>query len=211
MASGLEAKRQYGRSYFLTNSILYFLVNRFSFRSTPIDDLVIVERAPLSDERGYFERFFCSTNFEPILGNRSIQQINHNLTGKKGVLRGMHFQHPPHAELKLVSCLRGEVFDVAVDLRRGSKTFLQWHAEVLNETNHLTLCIPEGFAHGFLTLTHDCEMIYMHTADYSPDHEAGLNALDPRLAISWPAPIAERSVRDRELAMLTPDFAGLSL
>ena len=186
-------------------------MNRFSFRSALIDGLIIAQRTPLSDDRGYLERLFCVSDLESVLGNRSIRQINHTLTREKGVLRGMHFQLPPFGETKLVSCLRGEVFDVAVDLRKDSPTFLKWHAEILNETNHLTMCIPEGFAHGFLTLTSDCEMIYMHTTDYLPDHEAGLNALDPRLAISWPAPIAERSLRDQHFAMLTPDFAGLNL
>ncbi len=107
--------------------------------------------------------------------------------------------------------LRGEVFDVAVDLRKNSPTFLQWHAEVLTETNYKTFVIPEGFAHGFQTLTDECELLYLHTAAYDSKAEAGLNALDPRLAIAWPAPISEQSTRDQQHAMLTSDFSGLSI
>jgi dTDP-4-dehydrorhamnose 3,5-epimerase len=149
---------------------------------------------------------FCSDELKPIIGQRSVVQINHTLTAKSGAVRGMHFQHPPHAEMKLISCLRGEVFDVAVDLRKDSPTFLQWHAELLNETNHKIFVIPEGFAHGFQTLTEGCELLYLHTAPYASDAEAGLNALDPRLAIAWPMPITERSVRDQQHAILTSEI-----
>ena len=186
-------------------------MSRFAIRKTPIDGLHVFQRLPVGDERGYLERMFCSDELKPIIGQRSIAQINHTLTAKRATVRGMHFQHPPHAEMKLVSCLRGEVFDVAVDLRKDSKTFLQWHAEVITESNHKTFLIPEGFAHGFQTLTEDCALIYFHTSAYAPDAEAGLNALDPRLAIDWPMPIAERSARDTQRAMLTSKFSGLSL
>jgi dTDP-4-dehydrorhamnose 3,5-epimerase len=138
-------------------------------------------------------------------------QINHTLTAKAGTVRGMHFQQPPHAEMKLGCCLRGEVYDVAVDLRKDSPTLLHWHAEVLTESNHKTFVIPEGVAHGFQTLTEDCELIYLHTAPYAPDAESALNALDPRLGISWPMPITERSARDQNHTMLTTDFSGLSV
>jgi dTDP-4-dehydrorhamnose 3,5-epimerase len=123
----------------------------------------------------------------------------------------MHFQHPPHAETKFVSCLRGEVFDVAVDLRRGSTTLLLWHGEILSATNHRTLMIPEGFAHGFQTLTEDCEMLYFHTTAYQGDAEGGLNARDPRLGIQWPLPIAGESVRDATHPLVSEDFRGLAV
>jgi dTDP-4-dehydrorhamnose 3,5-epimerase len=186
-------------------------MSRFAIEKTPIDGLHIVQRKPIGDERGYLQRMFCSDELKSIMGRRHIVQINYTLTAKAGAVRGMHFQHPPHAEMKLVSCLRGKVFDVAVDLRKDSPTFLQWHAEVLTDANHKTLVIPEGFAHGFQTLTDDCELLYLHTAAYAPDAEAGLNALDPRLAIAWPKPIEERSARDQQHAMLTSEFSGLSL
>jgi len=147
---------------------------------------------------------------EEIIGNRRIMQINHTLTRKAGTLRGLHFQHPPHSEMKLISCLRGDVFDVAVDLRKESNTFLQWHGEILSEKNHRTICIPEGFAHGFQALTKNCELIYLHTASYRPDAEAGLNAVDPELSIIWPMPIVERSERDQNHALLSSDHSGLA-
>ena len=183
----------------------------FAIEKTPIDRLHVIQRRPIGDKRGYLERMFCSDELKLITGQRSIVQINHTLTAKAGTVRGMHLQHPPHAEMKLVSCLRGEVFDVAVDLRKGSPTFLQWHAEVMTESNHKTFVIPEGFAHGFQTITDDCELLYLHTAAYAPDAEAGLNALDPRLSIAWPMPITERSKRDQQHALLTSEFSGLSL
>jgi dTDP-4-dehydrorhamnose 3,5-epimerase len=186
-------------------------MSRFVIEKTPIDGLHVIQRKPIGDERGYLERMFCGDELKSIIGQRSIVQINHTLTAKAGTVRGMHFQHPPHAEMKLVTCLRGEIFDVAVDLRKGSPTFLQWHAEVLTEANHKTFVIPEGFAHGFQAFTNDCELLYLHTAAYAPDAEAGLNALDPRLAIAWPMPITERSARDQQHAMLTSEFSGLSL
>jgi dTDP-4-dehydrorhamnose 3,5-epimerase len=184
-------------------------MSRFVIEKTPIDGLQVIHRQLIGDERGYLERMFCSDELN--IGRRSIMQINHTLTAKAGTVRGMHFQHPPYAEMKLVTCLRGEVFDVAVDLRKGSPTFLLWHGEILSENNHRTLCIPEGFAHGFQTLTDACELIYLHTAVYAPDAEGGLNALDPRLAIAWQMPITEQSVRDQQHSMLTSDFSGLSV
>jgi dTDP-4-dehydrorhamnose 3,5-epimerase len=109
--------------------------------------------------------------------------------------------------MKLVTCLRGEVFDVAVDLRQSWPTFLDWHAEHLIANHHRTLAIPEGFAHGFQTLTADCELLYLHTAAYQPDAEDGLDALDPAFAIDWPLPISDRSARDAALPMLSnPDI-----
>ena len=183
----------------------------FDIEETSIVDLHVIHRHCIGDERGYLERMFCGDALKSIIGQRSIVQINHTLTEKAGSVRGMHFQHPPYAEMKLVSCLRGEILDVAVDLRKDSETFMQWHAKLLTEDNHKTFAIPEGFAHGFQTLTDDCELLYLHTAAYNPDAEAGLNALDPRLAIVWPMPITERSSRDQNHAMLIPEFSGLSL
>ena len=138
-------------------------------------------------------------------------QINHTLTGRRGTVRGMHYQRPPHAETKFISCLRGEVFDVAVDLRHDSPTFLRWHAEVLSAENHRTLVVPEGFAHGFQTLTEDCELLYLHTAAFAPDSEGALNANDPRLAIAWPQPVSDMSARDAGHPILGDEFLGIKL
>jgi dTDP-4-dehydrorhamnose 3,5-epimerase len=157
------------------------------------------------------ERLFCSQDLKALMGDRTIVQINHTLTATAGTVRGMHFQHPPHAETKFVSCIRGEVFDVAVDLRRGSSTFLQYHAEILTADNHKTLIIPEGFAHGFQTSSDDCEMLYFHTAAYRRDAEGAVNAQDPRLAIRWPLPVAGLSPRDAAHPLLQADFTGVML
>ena len=123
----------------------------------------------------------------------------------------MHFQHPPHAEVKIVSCLRGKVWDVAVDLRKGSPSFLQHHSVTLSEDVPQSYLIPEGFAHGFQALAPDCELIYFHTADYNVAAQAGLNALDSRLGIQWPIAISERSKRDEQHPLLTANFVGIDV
>jgi dTDP-4-dehydrorhamnose 3,5-epimerase len=183
---------------------------RFDILDMPIQGLRLLQRKPIGDDRGYLERMFCAEELQSLIPGKSIVQINHTLTVKRGAVRGMHFQQPPYAETKFVSCLRGEVFDVAVDLRRGSPTFLLWHAEILSAENHKTLVIPEGFAHGFQTLTVDCEMLYFHTAAYRADAERGLSARDPRLGIQWPLPIAEQSARDSAHPFVSEDFAGVT-
>lgn len=182
---------------------------RFDILDTPLPGLRILQRKPIGDSRGYLERLFCTDELQALAPGRHIAQINHTLTASRGTVRGMHFQRPPHAETKFLSCLRGEVFDVALDLRDNSPTFLRWHAEVLSADNHKTLVIPEGFAHGFQTLTDDCEMLYFHTAAYQPSAEGGLNVQDPRLAIQWPLPVAGLSPRDAAHPLLSEDFTGV--
>lgn len=186
-------------------------MSRFNLHDTPIDGLYGITRNPISDERGFLERLFCQGSLNILLKEKSIRQVNHTLTLRAGAVRGIHFQYPPHAETKIVTCLRGKVWDVAVDLRQGSPTFLQHHAILLSEDNFQSLLIPEGFAHGFQTLTPNCEMLYFHTADYRSDAEGALNALDPHLAIEWPQPITELSARDQNHPMLTKDFLGIVL
>jgi len=186
-------------------------MSRFGIHSTPIHGLQVIERQPIGDARGYLERLFCQETLNSLLQGKTIRQINRTLTQNQGTVRGLHFQYPPHAETKIVSCIKGQVWDVAVDLRRGSPTFLQHHAVLLSEDNHQSYLIPEGFAHGFQTLTPDCEMLYFHTADYNADTEDALNSCDPRLAINWPQPISDRSERDKNHAMLTDDFHGMDL
>jgi dTDP-4-dehydrorhamnose 3,5-epimerase len=183
--------------------------SRFDIQATPLSGLNVIVRKPLGDSRGYLERMFCEDELQDIFGGRRIVQINHTLTQAKGTVRGMHFQYAPHSEMKFVSCLRGAVYDVAVDLRKDSPTFLKWHAELLSADNHKTFAIPEGFAHGFQTLTDDCEMLYLHTAAYAPDAEAGLNPQDTMLAITWPLPITEISARDMAHVPITADFEGV--
>ena len=173
--------------------------------------MTVLERSIVEDSRGFLERLFCAEELRPFVQNRTIVQINRTVTYRRGTVRGMHFQNPPHAELKLVSCLRGRVFDVVVDLRRGSSTFLHWHSEILAEGNKKTIIIPEGFAHGFQALADHSELLYFHTAAYNATAEGGLNARDPRLAISWPEPITEMSPRDHSHPILGTGFTGLAL
>jgi len=182
----------------------------FVFVPTAIADLMIVERQPKGDERGFLCRLFCAKEFSGTSFNQPIAQINHTLTRRRGSLRGLHFQFSPHAEDKLVSCLKGEIFDVAVDLRQGSSTFLHWHGEILSERNSRGLLIPRGFAHGFQTLANDCELIYLHSSPYVPEAEGGLNAADPALAIDWPLAVTDMSVRDRTHSLLTSEFRGVT-
>jgi len=184
-------------------------MSRFDCSPTPIPGLYELQRKSLGDERGFLERMFCAQELNELFGKRSILQINRTLTRRQGTVRGLHFQHPPHAEMKLVTCLSGSVWDVAVDLREGSETFLKYHAANLSGENFKSLLIPEGVAHGFQTLEENCEMLYFHTAFYSKTAEAGMNAVDPRLEIDWPLPIFERSQRDIDHPMISSDYTGV--
>lgn len=183
--------------------------DRFTCLPAPLDGLFVVERTWIGDERGFLSRLFCAEDLAPIGFTDPIVQINHARTQKAGTVRGMHYQRLPNAEAKFVSCVRGAILDVAVDLRHGSSTFLRWHAVELSETNRRSLFIPKGFAHGFQTLVDGCELLYLHTADYSPSDEGAVNALDPRLGIAWPLPITIMSERDRGHAPIGPDFTGV--
>jgi dTDP-4-dehydrorhamnose 3,5-epimerase len=184
-------------------------MSSFDIRTTPLDGLMLVARRRHEDERGFFSRLYCADELAAIGLSRPVVQINHTLTRRRGAVRGMHFQHPPHAEDKFVSCLHGSIFDVAVDLRRGSPTFLHWHAEALSADNARSLFIPQGFAHGFQTLEDDCMLVYLHTSPYLADAEGGLNADDPALGIAWPLPITELSARDRGHPRLDAGFNGI--
>lgn len=186
-------------------------MSRFSILDTPIAGIKIVERQRLGDNRGFLSRLFCAEEMAAAGWVKPIAQINHTCTAKRGTVRGMHFQRPPHTEMKLVSCIRGEVWDVVVDVRAGSPTFLRWHAEHLSADNGRALLIHEGFAHGFQTLTGDVELLYCHSAAYSPSAEAGLNPQDARLAIAWPLLITELSARDAAHPLIGTGFEGVHL
>lgn len=175
----------------------------------PLNGLKCIERQNCRDARGFFSRFFCKEELFAAGWHQSIAQINLTQTYHAGTVRGLHFQTPPHAEIKLVSCIRGHVWDVAVDLRVGSETFLQWHAEYLSADNGHALLIPEGFAHGFQTLTNDVEMLYLHSIAYNAPSEGGLHPQDPMLAIAWPKQITELSPRDAQHPLLNEQFTGV--
>lgn len=186
-------------------------MNRFVVTDLPLVGLKLVERQLLGDSRGFLARLFCAEELAAVSWAKPIAQVNHTCTAMRGTVRGMHFQRPPHAEMKLVSCIRGEVYDVAVDVRAGSPTFLHWHAQCLSANNGRALLIPEGFAHGFQTLTDDVELLYCHSVAYSPSAEAGLNPQDARLAITWPLSITEISARDAGHPLVEAGFEGVSL
>lgn len=186
-------------------------MSRFAITELPLSGLKLVGRQRLGDSRGFLSRLFCAEELASAGWAKGLAQINHTFTARSGTVRGMHYQNPPHAEMKLVTCLRGEVWDVAVDLRAGSPTFLHWHAERLSAENGHALLIPEGFAHGFQALTDDVELLYCHSAAYAANAEAGLNSLDPLLAIRWPLPINELSIRDSQHPLLDEQFAGVVL
>jgi dTDP-4-dehydrorhamnose 3,5-epimerase len=184
-------------------------VSPFIIRQTPLPGLTIVERAQRGDSRGFFSRFFCAQELQAAGFDGPIAQINHTLTRRRGAVRGLHFQYPPHAEVKFISVLRGEIFDVAVDVRKGSDTFLHWHAEILSAENGRSLLVPRGFAHGFQTLTDDCELIYLHSSAYAPKAEGALQVSDPALNIQWPLPITDISTRDASHSPIPATFAGI--
>jgi dTDP-4-dehydrorhamnose 3,5-epimerase len=186
-------------------------MSRFAVSTTPIHALHVIERQRIADERGSLSRLFCSSELESAGWGASIAQINYTVTRKQGAVRGFHYQRPPHAEMKLISCLRGEVWDVAVDLRHGSRTFLRWHAERLSGENQKALLIPQGFAHGFQAMTDEVELLYLHSAHYQPAAEGGLHFRDPRLGVAWPLPVTAVSARDDQFPALSPDFVGLTL
>ncbi|OMC34676.1 dTDP-4-dehydrorhamnose 3,5-epimerase [Mycobacterium sp. GA-1841] len=178
---------------------------------TGLPGLTVVQSAPHRDFRGSFTRLFCVEELQPLLGSRQIVQVNHSVTTNVGTVRGLHFQSPPHAEMKMVRCVRGRVWDVAVDLRSGSPTFLEWHAEELSHDDARMMVVPEGFAHGFQALEPESEVLYLTTAAYCPGSEGGLRHDDTRLAIAWPLPIHAVSPRDLAHPLINPDFGGVVL
>ncbi|HUF81700.1 MAG TPA: dTDP-4-dehydrorhamnose 3,5-epimerase family protein [Burkholderiales bacterium] len=177
---------------------------------TPIAGVHVVEGDASVDHRGSFARLFCGKELAGIIGERHIVQINHSRTRRPGAVRGMHYQRAPDAELKMVRCLSGAVWDVAVDLRAGSPTFLEWHAEELTSENGRMLVLPEGCAHGFQVLREDSALLYLHTSFYNPEAEGGVRYDDPRIGIAWPLAVSDVSVRDRGHPLLPADFAGLA-
>jgi dTDP-4-dehydrorhamnose 3,5-epimerase len=186
-------------------------VNRFAVTDLPLAGLKLVERQPLGDSRGFLARLFCAEELATVGWCQPIAQINHTHTAQRGAVRGLHYQMPPCAEMKLVTCIQGEVWDVAVDLRAGSPTFLHWHAELLSAINNRALLIPDGFAHGFQTLTDDVGLLYCHSATHSPESERALNVRDPRLGINWPLATTDISTRDAKHPPIDMKFEGVSL
>jgi len=178
---------------------------------TPLADLMLIETTPIQDDRGQFVRVFCETQCAELRPGLHWAQINVSSTLHKGTVRGMHFQYPPAAEAKLIRCLKGRVFDVAVDLRADSPTFLRWHGVELSEDESMQFFIPEGFAHGFKALTDDAQLLYLHTAAWNRQHEGALRHDDSALSIAWPLAVTQVSEKDRSTPLMDEHFAGINL
>ena len=181
-----------------------------AIEDTPIAGVKVLQSDAFRDERGAFARLFCARELQSVFGARTIVQVNHSTTRHVGAVRGMHFQHAPHAETKIVRCLRGRVLDVAVDLRRGSPTLMKWTSCELSPESRRAFLIPEGCAHGFQVLEPDSELLYLHTAYYAREAEGGVRHDDPRLAIAWPLEPVDLSERDRSHPLLPADFDGIA-
>lgn len=167
------------------------------FIKTKIEGLYIIEPELKNDERGYFTRTFCKDELKKSGLTFEIMQTNQSLTKKKGSIKGMHFQKEPKTEAKIVQCLKGKIFDVAIDLRRNSKTFGQWVSEELTEENKKMFFIPNGFAHGFQTLTNNCQVQYYMSEFYFPEYALGVRWDDPILNIKWPIKPTQISEKDK--------------
>ena len=176
---------------------------------TKLNGSQIVELNHFVDERGWFARTFCKDEFAKIGHTKEWVQMNHSFTKQKGTIRGMHYQLPPFSEIKMVRCIAGAVFDVIVDIRKDSSTFLEWFGVELSSANKKMIYIPEGFAHGFQTLTDDTELIYHHSEFYKPGVEAGIKYDEPLVNIDWKLKLTSISERDKQHSFLTDNFIGV--
>jgi dTDP-4-dehydrorhamnose 3,5-epimerase len=178
-------------------------------RTPPLDGLVVIDRRPFQDDRGTLDRLFDFELISSLLPGFRVMQVNHTVTRHPRSVRGMHYQLPPYEDTKIVTCLRGRVFDVVVDVRHDSSTFLCWHGEYLEAGNTRSCLIPAGFAHGFQALEDDCELLYVHGESYRPEAEAGIRPDDPLLSIEWPEQPMRMSTRDAAHPLLTDDWTGI--
>ncbi len=174
----------------------------------PLAGAAEVHSRPFNDHRGSFVRLFCEEALLPLLGTRRIRQINYSTNLRKGTLRGLHYQIPPHSDMKFVRCVRGTTYHAIVDIRPESPTYLKWHAVRLDAKAMNMICVPEGFAHGFQSLQDNCELMYFVTSPYVAAQQAGLRYDDPALAISWPLRVSELSERDAHHPLLDVGAGG---
>jgi dTDP-4-dehydrorhamnose 3,5-epimerase len=181
------------------------------FQETALRGAFVIDLTPVRDHRGFFARTFCARTFRQRGLADVFVQTNHSATGRRGTIRGLHYQRPPAGEAKLVRCVRGSVQDVMVDLRKGSPTFLGWHSEVLSEGNLRMVYVPAGFAHGYQALQDASEVTYQSSAFYTPDLEGALRYNDPRVNIVWQVPEVIVSAKDASCPLISPDFAGVEL
>lgn len=172
------------------------------FQKTKFEGVYLIEPELRGDDRGWFARFFCQEEFQKAGISFDIKQVNRSFTKERGMLRGLHYQKEPKWEPKVVSCIKGKIYNVVVDLRAGSPTFGQWEAFELSDENKKMLCTPKGFANGFQALIDDCELLYYMGEFYSPEHATGIRYDDPTLAIVWPIADPILSEKDKNLPLL---------
>jgi dTDP-4-dehydrorhamnose 3,5-epimerase len=182
-----------------------------TFTETPLNGAYIVDLAPIRDERGYFVRTFCARTFSQRGLVSAFVQANQSSCTKRGTIRGLHYQVPPAAEAKLVRCVRGTAFDVLVDIRRNSPTFLGWFGCELSEEDFRMIYVPPGFAHGYQALTDSCEVFYQASQEYVPEKESRVRFDDPQVAIRWPIQTVLVSPKDAATPHLAQDFSGIDL
>ncbi len=181
------------------------------FHKTPLEGARLIELDKRGDDRGFFARFFCVNEFKAEGLETQFVQVNNSLSAKKGTLRGMHYQLPPSAEVKIVRCVRGSLFDAIVDLRAGSPTFGKWYGAELNAENRLMMYVPRGFGHGFVTLEDETEALYMVSNFYGPNEERGVRFDDPAVGVKWPIAPVEISDKDRKWPDLNQEFHGFEM
>lgn len=167
-----------------------------TFTETELKNSYLLQLNPFSDNRGVFSRLFCETEFQQLGFNKKIVQINHSLTRERGAIRGLHFQKAPHCEAKIVRCIRGKAFDVMVDIRKNSPTFLKWFGVELSPEANNAVFIPEGFAHGFQALKNNTELLYFHSEFYHKESEGVLCYDDASIGIKWKLKVKGLSERD---------------
>jgi dTDP-4-dehydrorhamnose 3,5-epimerase len=180
------------------------------FTPTPLKGAFLIDLDKIGDERGFFARFFCENEFKIHGLDPKVAQANFSLSKDKGTLRGLHYQLPPYEETKLVRCLSGSLYDVILDIRRDSPTFGRFFGAVLTPENRTMMYVPRGFAHGFITLEPDTEILYLVSAPYSKEHERGIRFDDPAFNIEWPAAPAVISERDRSHRFFNINPVGAS-
>ena len=176
------------------------------FKETSLQGNFVIEPELNIDHRGFFTRYFCAKEFSEHNIDHSFVQANHSGTKGIGSIRGLHFQKEPYSETKLVKCVKGKIYDVVVDLRQNSKTFLKWYGEILSEENKKMMLVPKGFAHGFQTLTEYSEITYFVSEYYNKDYEGIINYLDPKVGIEWILPIGNISAKDKDAQFINENF-----
>jgi dTDP-4-dehydrorhamnose 3,5-epimerase len=179
------------------------------FSETKLKGAWIIKPEPFTDERGLFARVYCEEEFKAIGHKKHFVQINHSVNSKKGTFRGLHYQLKPFSEIKLIRCVAGKVFDVIVDIRKGSDTFLQYFGVELSAKNMKMIYVPEGFAHGFITLENNSQLIYHHTSFYKPGFESGLRYDDPKLSINLPLSPVIITEKDKSYPLINSSFTGI--